>query len=177
LLATRTRSRLILLFLLCVATRTHAQDARRDSSVVLDSASRVSHGWELPTVGIDQRGLWFLGGLHFGAPAGVSAGIGPALGLAPHLPGSLYAEAEPGIVGMRYNAGYLLKENRSWIGFSVSAVQLRAWRSALGADRGVTYRGGQASVLFAMFNLRVASMAAVGGRSGWLTTVDFGVGP
>jgi hypothetical protein len=28
-----------------------------------------------------------------------------------------------------------------------------------------------------MFNLRVGSMAAVSGRSGWLTTVDFGVGP
>ena len=59
---------------------------------------------------------------------------------------------------MRYHAGYLLKENRSWVGFSLSAVQLRAWRSALGADRGVTYRGAKASMLFAMFNLRVGSM-------------------
>ena len=174
---TRTRSRVIAFLLLFFATRAQAQDSRRDSAVVVDTVPSASHSWELPAVGIEQRGLWFLGGLHFGAPAGVSAGMGSALGLAPHFPGSLYAEAEPGIIGMRYNAGYLLKENRSWIGFSVSAVQLRAWRSALGADRGVTYRGAQASVLFAMFNLRVGSMAAVGGRSGWLTTVDFGVGP
>jgi hypothetical protein len=173
----RLRVRLSVALLLCVAPQAHSQSARRDSSMVTDTVPRISHGWKLPDVGFGQRRAWLLGGLHFGAPAGVSAGIGPAFGLAPHLPGSLYAEAEPGIVGMRYNAGYLLKENRSWVGFSLSAVQLRAWRSALGTDRGVTYRGAQASMLFAMFNLRVGSMAAVSGRSGWLTTVDFGVGP
>ena len=118
-----------------------------------------------------------VGGAHLGRPTGVSAGLGAALGLGRVYPGSLFAEVEPGITGIRYGAGYLVHENVTWIGGSVSAVHLDAWRTAMGARRGVRYNGVQGSLMLLMMNLRVAGLAGMeNGQRVNLTTVDLGMG-
>jgi hypothetical protein len=76
-----------------------------------------------------RAGLDVIGGMHFGTPAGVSFGLGPAVGLGHVAPGSLFALVEPGRGAGRLSVGWLGQDasKKDWdiVG---SGLSLRATR-------------------------------------------------
>lgn len=93
------------------------------------------------------HGLDGTGGIHFGTPAVASFALGTKYWLGDAVPGAVFATVEPGILALRYGAGYQLYDERALgAGVAVRLAQLRGWRDALGVSRGVQYTGGDLAV-------------------------------
>jgi hypothetical protein len=120
------------------------------------------------------------GGIHFGAPAVISAAIGTKHWLGDAVPGAVFATVEPGVLTFRYGVGYQIYDERVYgAGAAVRIGRLTGWREALSVVRGVQYSGGEVAVSW-VFGL-CARVGGYRGRRGdgaraSLVTIDVGVG-
>jgi hypothetical protein len=93
--------------------------------------------------------------------------------------GSIFVDAEPGLLAFRYSAGYFLHFDQTGSGGAIRVARMTGWRDALGITRGVQYTGMEVTLMpIAYLNLRVG---AYGGTTGaaqkvGLFTIDLGMG-
>lgn len=124
------------------------------------------------------RGFDNTGGIHVGVPAIVSISNGAKWWLGRRAPGAVFADVEPGVLDIRYGAGYQVTDQRLYyIGSEFRVGWLSSWAAALGAKRGVAYRGADVLVSWILLSGRIG--AYVGnwrGKSVTLATFEGGLG-
>jgi hypothetical protein len=120
---------------------------------------------------------WHLvGGLHFGTPYRVAAGIGVLRLIGGEgSPHAILLVAEPGLDGGKVRVGYAFA-GPFGSGIALQAGAIQTWRKPVNADPDRTYAGGELHLIFLLLNAGVGyytPTSGSGSRVFW--TVGFGL--